>query len=224
MGDLISKEQWGLQRRALIGAAAGLGLKALLGENVSASRNASSLLEMQKPTAPIDFDETVIGSVYVVKAGDTLSAIAEANNTTVQAIVDANRTIVDPNLIFPESAFAIPSEPGTKEYQAKLQRNGGVLLKLENKAKTVIDVQVGSEVPLATKIEKWDEPWGLAPVTLRVNDNGEIHDYSGYKTDDEGVLSIKFRPGSEGLFMIQPVVGEVEADRAYIVRGKKKQG
>jgi len=44
-----------------------------------------------------------------VKSGDTLSAIAKANNTTVNAIVAANPQITNPNLIKPGQVFTVPS-------------------------------------------------------------------------------------------------------------------
>jgi LysM repeat protein len=44
-----------------------------------------------------------------VKSGDTLSAIAKANNTTVSAIVAANPQITNPNLIKPGQVFTVPS-------------------------------------------------------------------------------------------------------------------
>jgi LysM repeat protein len=43
-----------------------------------------------------------------VKKGDTLSAIAKANKTTVKAIQDANPQITNPNLIKPGQTFLIP--------------------------------------------------------------------------------------------------------------------
>jgi murein DD-endopeptidase MepM/ murein hydrolase activator NlpD len=50
---------------------------------------------------------------YVVKSGDTLSAIAKANGTTVQAIKDANPQITNVNLIKPGQAFTIPNSKST---------------------------------------------------------------------------------------------------------------
>jgi LysM repeat protein len=50
---------------------------------------------------------------YKVKKGDTLSAIAKANNTTVAAIQKANPEITNVNLIRPGQVFDIPGKAAT---------------------------------------------------------------------------------------------------------------
>ena len=50
---------------------------------------------------------------YKVKKGDTLSAIAAANKTTVKAIQDANPQITNVNLIKPGQVFNIPGKAAT---------------------------------------------------------------------------------------------------------------
>lgn len=47
---------------------------------------------------------------YVVRSGDTLSRIASAFGTTVQAVYESNRTTIgaDPNLIRPGQKLYIP--------------------------------------------------------------------------------------------------------------------
>jgi LysM repeat protein len=50
---------------------------------------------------------------YKVKKGDTLSAIAKANQTTVKAIQAANPKITNPNLIKPGQVFNIPGKAAT---------------------------------------------------------------------------------------------------------------
>jgi LysM domain len=54
----------------------------------------------------------VAGS-YTVKKGDTLSAIAKANGTTVAKIVTANPSITNPNLIKPGQVFKLPGASST---------------------------------------------------------------------------------------------------------------
>ena len=49
----------------------------------------------------------------VVKAGDTLSGIAAANNTTVAKIVAANPQITNPNLIKPGQVITLPAAKAT---------------------------------------------------------------------------------------------------------------
>ena len=55
---------------------------------------------------------------YKVKKGDTLSAIAKANNTTVAAIQKANPEITNVNLIKPGQVFDIPSKAATPKEPA----------------------------------------------------------------------------------------------------------
>ena len=49
---------------------------------------------------------------YTVKSGDTLSAIARANNTTVQELMKLNPQITDPNRISAGSALKLPGAQG----------------------------------------------------------------------------------------------------------------
>lgn len=52
------------------------------------------------------------GQTYTVVSGDRLFRIALRYNTTVQAILNANPWISDPNLIFPGWVITIPGGPG----------------------------------------------------------------------------------------------------------------
>jgi len=49
---------------------------------------------------------------YVIQKGDTLSSIARANNTTVQAILAVNPQITNPNIIFVGRTIKIPCPMG----------------------------------------------------------------------------------------------------------------
>lgn len=49
---------------------------------------------------------------YIVKSGDTLSAIAAAEGVKIQEILDKNPSIVDPNLILVGQKIIIPGRPG----------------------------------------------------------------------------------------------------------------
>jgi len=65
-------------------------------------------------TAAVAVPTVAAASTYVVRPGDTLSAIAARHGTTIRALVDANR-LSDPNLIrvgqllrIPDSSVALP--------------------------------------------------------------------------------------------------------------------
>lgn len=60
------------------------------------------------PTTPID---PGTGTEYVVKKGDTLSAIAKRYGTTVDALLKANPNIKNPNLIKVGQVIIIPGKP-----------------------------------------------------------------------------------------------------------------
>tara|TARA_B100001094_G_C18077367_1_gene743353 strand:- start:158 stop:928 length:771 start_codon:yes stop_codon:yes gene_type:complete len=49
---------------------------------------------------------------YIVKSGDTLTAIAAAEGVKIQEILDKNPSIVDPNLILVGQKIIIPGRPG----------------------------------------------------------------------------------------------------------------
>jgi LysM repeat protein len=51
-------------------------------------------------------------TTYVVVPGDTLSAIAARCDTTVEAIVQANVAITDPNRILVDQTLTIPGSAG----------------------------------------------------------------------------------------------------------------
>jgi LysM repeat protein len=52
---------------------------------------------------------------YTIKKGDTLSAIAKDNNTTVKAIQNANPSITNPNLIRAGATLVIPGKASTSK-------------------------------------------------------------------------------------------------------------
>lgn len=64
------------------------------------------------PNVPETVKDTTIVKMYEVKAGDTLSKIAKAYNTTVQVLTTLNR-ISNPNLIKIGQVLKIPSEEST---------------------------------------------------------------------------------------------------------------
>ncbi|GAA0624179.1 transglycosylase family protein [Streptomyces crystallinus] len=59
--------------------------------------------------APVRADRGARGGDYTVRAGDTLSAVAEAHGTTWEALYAANRAVIggDPDLIVPGQRLAL---------------------------------------------------------------------------------------------------------------------
>ncbi|MCH4011385.1 MAG: LysM peptidoglycan-binding domain-containing protein [Furfurilactobacillus sp.] len=57
-------------------------------------------------------------TTVTVKSGDTVSKLASANNTTVDAIVNANHLQNGGNLIFVDQSLDIPGANGTQSTQA----------------------------------------------------------------------------------------------------------
>ncbi len=50
------------------------------------------------------------GNSYVIQAGDTLSAIAQKKGTTVSALMQANPSITNPNMIYSGQSLVIPAQ------------------------------------------------------------------------------------------------------------------
>lgn len=67
--------------------------------NMSYDKNGKALFPMPSPFANQNAQPAPAGDSVTVKSGDTLSKIAAANGTTVQAIMAANPSIKDPNRI-----------------------------------------------------------------------------------------------------------------------------
>ena len=47
---------------------------------------------------------------YMIQSGDTLGEIAQSNGTSVQAIMEINPDITDPDTIFPDTSIRIPDQ------------------------------------------------------------------------------------------------------------------
>lgn len=60
-------------------------------------------------SVPVTGGTNAGSGTYTVVTGDTLSAIAQRNNTSVQAILNANNWISNSNLIFPGWVITLPS-------------------------------------------------------------------------------------------------------------------
>ena len=73
------------------------------GANVKAASNAFVV-----GPGNVQIPNTGGGGIYTVRSGDTLSGIAVQYNTSVAAILQANPSITQPNLIFPGEQITLP--------------------------------------------------------------------------------------------------------------------
>lgn len=60
------------------------------------------------PVSPTSTPAAPTGSAYTIKSGDTLSAIARAQGTTIQELMKLNPQITNPNLIYAGKALTLP--------------------------------------------------------------------------------------------------------------------
>ena len=60
------------------------------------------------PGAPAPAPAPLPGNSYIVQPGDSLSTIAMNNNVTLEALIAANPSITDPNVIYPGQVLSIP--------------------------------------------------------------------------------------------------------------------
>jgi LysM repeat protein len=98
----------------------------------------------EEPTVEVTGDE------YVVKAGDTLTAIAKACDLTVQELVDANG-IKDPDVIRKGAKLIIPTVDTTKRYVVK---SGDTLSKIAKMFDcTVADLVEANDIENADLIQ-----------------------------------------------------------------------
>ena len=84
-------------------------------------------------------------SAYVVKQGDTLSAIARKYNTTYQVLAEYN-SISNPNLIYPGQVIKIPQEQKNEAHIVNNEINVGDTVKVKDGAKDYNGVQLASFV------------------------------------------------------------------------------
>ncbi len=78
----------------------------LTGQQDKISLPATPVMQtLQEPTVP----EQPEPKTVQVQAGDSLAKIAEANQTTISRLFDANSQIADPNLIHPGDTLRIPN-------------------------------------------------------------------------------------------------------------------
>jgi len=99
-------------------------------------------------TAPTKQRTQTNGNTYTIKSGDTLSKIANQNNTTINDLIQSNPQITNPNLIYSGSKITIPTTVGTTApTKQRTQTNGNTytiksgdtLSKIANQNNTTIN-------------------------------------------------------------------------------------
>ena len=84
-------------------------------------------------------------SAYIVKQGDTLSAIARKYNTTYQVLAEYN-SISNPNLIYPGQVIKIPQEQKNEAHIVNNEIHVGDTVKVRDGAKDYNGTQLASFV------------------------------------------------------------------------------
>jgi len=95
-----------------------------------------------QPDNGVDFDASGASdnliAQYEVKSGDTLSAIAQRYGISLQALIDANPQIVNPNLIYPGDLVTLPG------VQTVVVQPGDTLSELAQQYGTTVDALVAT--------------------------------------------------------------------------------
>lgn len=86
-----------------------------------------AMLIMTLSLAPTAMAQSACGTEFTVRSGDTLSAIAQTCDTTVNALLAANPQIEDADLIYPGQILDIPAEtiPDTGNASLTVQPTAG---------------------------------------------------------------------------------------------------
>ena len=105
-GELSSKEEYKGPDGQVMGTAQTLIFDKIDNKFAGAPKDANATTAKTEPEKKADATTTT--PVYTVKSGDTLGKIAQANNTTVDAIVKANPEITNANKISVNQKIKIP--------------------------------------------------------------------------------------------------------------------
>lgn len=89
---------------------------------------------------------------YKIKSGDTLSQIAKDNNTTVQAIMDLNPSITNPNKIFAGNTINLPSSGASSSAPS----SAGSTSLNANKGSNSTNLNFGGSKPEGWSEEHWN--------------------------------------------------------------------
>lgn len=101
------------------------------------------------------------GTAYLVKGGDTLSAIATKFGTTVSALMAANPDIKNPNLIYPNQKIIVP------EVNAKTDPNKGIN-DIQKDIAGSLDKTTGTKEPSLFKDVNKDVNEPATPVEFKI--------------------------------------------------------
>ena len=164
-------------------------------------------------------------STYVVKIGDTLSAIALKFHTTVDELVNLN-DISDANLVYPGEILKIPSikrgpskSVSTKQYiKTYIVRGGDTLLSIAKRFNTTV--------------EKLAEINGITNYNLiypgqvlKIESSGRINDKEGFrdyymiqKGDNLSVIANKFNKPEKEILSNNNILGDKEISEGHVIR------
>ncbi len=102
---------------------------------------------------------------YKVKNGDTLSAIAKNNNTTVEEIVKMNPSIKNPNLIYAGTEINLPSSGAASSVPASA---GSTSLKGNHSTRLQSNIPGVSNETYTAMNEKFTDPESYTPYMAKV--------------------------------------------------------
>jgi spore coat assembly protein SafA len=108
---------------------------------------------------PLPHSSADSANTHVVERGDTLSAIAERNGVSLQALIKANPQIVNPDLIYPGDALNIPG--GAQEQEQAPA--AGADAQTSSAAPSAAPTQSGSAAATgAYTVKSGDTLWDIA--------------------------------------------------------------
>jgi N-acetylmuramoyl-L-alanine amidase len=112
-GDTISAiaKRHGVSANAML-SANGLGWSSIIYPGQKLALPLKAVAASSTPAAPAPAPAPVTGGSYVVKAGDTITAIASRHGVTIQAVLTANRLGVS-SIIYPGQKLTIPAKAST---------------------------------------------------------------------------------------------------------------
>jgi len=133
---------------------------------------------------PLD-EFTTDSSVYEVQAGDTLSEIAEANNTSVANIMELNPEIIDPNTIHTADHLLIPENDNISNPYAGGVGLGGNIDALGDSNQPIISDDSMVEGTLDANYDEVD--WASFSDDTASIENSSAYDEAFSQTDFDSI-------------------------------------